>query len=416
MMGMRAVGAVGGAIVLLTACGQTSGVPTTAGSDYKLYEMTSQHRLISVIDSRSHATERTLPLGTASPDWKHLYSMTSAGLSDLDPATGATLHVVNLPGSYQLPPASLSGLPGGLSQDGEWLVLQGPGAAGDVLPSSHFVVVDTSYRKALERVDLQGRYDFDAISNDGRRMYLIEHVTDAIYRVMYDLAASRMDPGVVFDKTDGTEAMAGLRLSGVANPDGTTLYSVYIRQHDRPFVHALGLGGTIAFCIELAGGGYASGNGDAEFQWSLALSPDAKTLYAVNPALGLVSAIDTGSNQVVHTAQLEHAASSSNPLVESVQAKELGANASLLTPDGRTLVIAGDSGVAWLDTSTLQVRHRALSGWHVWSLGLSPEGGTLFALSDSGRFAEVSMASGSAGATFDSGAGYPLAIMRVAAA
>jgi len=75
--------------------------------------------------------------------------------------------------------------------------------------------------------------------------------------------------------------------------------------------------------------------------------------------------------------------------------------------DGSTLVVAGGSGLVWIDTQALAVRHRALTDWRIWSVGVSPDGRTLYAMS--------SMGSATVGATFDLSGGQPVALMRVAA-
>jgi sugar lactone lactonase YvrE len=405
-------------LVAVAGCGRAPNATLVSGADYKLYEATSQGADVAVIDTRSHSTERKLPLGTASPDWKHMYSVSGATLTDTDPASGATLHQLRLPGDYQLPPATLSGLPGGLSQDGRWLALEAVDMAANGPSATHLLVIDTTYSTSPRRVDLYGNFNFDAISNDGQRLYLIEFVSTTIYRVrMYNVLQGLMDPTIVFDKSDGSQAMAGLRIGGVASPDGSMLYSIYVRQNKSPFVHALTLGGPIAFCIDLPGSGY--GTGADAFRWSLALSPDGTRLYAANAATGTVSVINTSGNALpalMRTVRVDTGASASSAIVQEVQAKEFGANGAVVSPDGQTLVTIGSKGIDWIDTTTLKLRSRELLDWTVWSLALSADGTMLYALSDSGKVAELSMAGPSLSAIFDPRAGLPLALIRVEAA
>jgi YVTN family beta-propeller protein len=407
-----------GVLVIVAGCGRAPNATLVSGADYKLYEATSQGADVAVIDSRSHSTERTLPLGTASADWKHLYSVSGAMLTDTDPASGATLHQLRLPGDYQLPPATLSGLPGGLSQNGRWLAVEAVDMAANGPSATHLLVIDTTYGTAPRRVDLNGFFRFDAISNDGQRLYLIEFVSSTDYRVrMYNVVEGLMDPAIVFDKSDGSQAMAGLRIGGVASPDGSMLYSIYVRQNKSPFVHALTLGGPIAYCIDLPGSGY--GTGADAFRWSLALSPDGTRLYAANAATGTVSVIDTSGNAlpaVMRTVRVDTGAPASSAIVQEVQAKEFGANGAVVSPDGQTLVTIGSKGIDWIDTTTLKLRSRELLDWTVWSLALSADGTMLYALSDSGKVAELSMAGPSLSAIFDPRAGLPLALIRVEAA
>ncbi|MEO8745093.1 MAG: hypothetical protein ABI334_09715 [Candidatus Dormiibacterota bacterium] len=403
--------------VVMAACGRAP--VSQASGDYKLYEATTQHSNIAVIDSRTHAIERTLPLGTPSAGWTHLYSVSSDSLVDTDPATGRALHTLKLPGYYQLPPATLSGLPGGLSQNSRWLALESSHPTSAVPTTTHIVVVDTTYAKALRRIDLNGYFTFDAISNDGQRVYMIEYLSAGTYHVrMFDLLAGQLDPTVIFDKSDGSSAMAGLRLSGIPSPDGHWLYSVYVREHASPFIHALNLDGPIAFCIDLPGYGYATGNGEDALHWSIAMPAGGARLYAANGATGVASEVSlTGdtSPTLARSIQIETGKAVAGLFVQDVQAKEFGANATVITPDGKTMVTAASSGIVWIDTTGLHAGARALSNWTLWSLALSPDGSVLWALGDSGRIAEISMGSRQVTSTYDPGAGYPLSLMRVVA-
>jgi WD40 repeat protein len=378
--------------------------------------MTGSSEQLSIIDSRSHAIDLNMPLGTPSPDWTHLYTLNGASLLDLDPRTGATLRTVRLPGYYQLPPANLAGVPGGLSQDGHWLVLESWDQTSTVPSRTHLLLVDTSYAQPPRQIDMQGFFSFDAVSNDGYRIYLIQFVSSTEYYVRrWDVGSRQLDPTVIFDKSDGSTAMAGLRLSGVPSPDGHWLYSVYVRQDKSAFIHILSLDDSpIAFCIDLPGSGYAADMN--QFHWSLALSPDGAHLYAANGATGIVADVSTsqfGISRIAHIGA--GAAATTGGLAQDVQAKELAANGAAVSPDGKTLVIAGATGLLWIDTASLHTHDRQLSGWKVWSVALSPDGTTLYAVNDAGMVAEVAMAGAHAPTTFGGADGHPLALVRVEA-
>ncbi len=414
---MRSVLSVVCTLVLVAACGQVPGT-TQARGDYKLYEAVSDRSQIAIIDSRSHAIERTLPLGTPSSDWKHLYSVSGSALVDTDPLTGSTVRSLKLAGTYRLPFATASGVPGGLSEDGGWLVVESfDETSGSIPTASHFAVANTAFNSPAIQIDLPGYFDFDAISNDGQYMYLIEYMSASNYNVrIYDVAALQLDPQIVVDKTDPKESMTGVRLSGVPSHDGSWLYSIYIRQNDNPFIHALNTqGNPIAFCIDLPGSGYQSS--DNAFQWSLAMSSDGSHLYAANAATGAVSELNIGdaSLDLARTVKVDSGVAVAGLFAQDVQAKEFGANGAVISPDGKTLVTLASSGIVWVDTGSLRARTHALTNWTVWSLALSPDGKLLYALSDSGKIAEVSMDSGKVNATFDPGTRNPMALMRVAA-
>ena len=416
---MRVLVVAIGAFMIAAACGRMPAGPAPNG-DYKLYEAasTSSSQNLSVIDSRSHSVERSLPLGAPSPSWTHLYTVTGDTLADVDPRTGATLHTLALRGSYQLPPATMSGVPGGLSQDGRWLVLESFDTTSTIPSATHLLLIDTSYARAPQRVDLKGFFNFDAVSNDGQRIFVIQYVSTTEYFVRrFDLPAGQLDPNVIFDKSDGSTAMGGLRLSEVPSSDGQWLYSVYVRQDRSAFIHALALDDTgIAFCIDLPGSGYAANVN--EFHWSLALSADGSHLYAANGATGIIADVNLNRNappSVSRTAHIAGGSASSGSFAQDVQAKEVGAGGAALSPDGKTLVIAGETGVVWVDTASLKVRDRQLTSWRMWSVAISPDGANLYAVNDAGMIAEVPM-NGARGPTiFGGAAGQPLALLRIAA-
>jgi hypothetical protein len=333
-------------------------------------------------------------------------------LADINPETGSATRTLRLGGSFVLANGAINGIPGGLSQNGRWLVLERPrGATG---AASQMVVVDTSSMKAAPPIDLTGTFDFDAISNDGQRIYMIEYLSGASYRVrMYDVASAQLDPNIVVDKTDGAVLMTGIRVSGVASPDGQWLYSVYARPNSGAFIHALNLTGTFAFCLDLPGSGYQ--NSSDEFQWSLAMNADGTRVYAANGAKGIVAEIHSGGTPPT-VSRIEHVNTSTaswNLLVRDVEAKELATGGAVLSKDGKTLVMTGKTGLMWVDTSTLRARTKHLAGWTVWSLGLSPDGSMVYALNSAGTIAELSMANPGTPTTFGASGATPMAVIRV---
>ncbi|MEA2627628.1 MAG: hypothetical protein QOJ10_88 [Chloroflexota bacterium] len=402
-------GLLGAAIatLLVAACGSAIAPPVT-GSGYKLYEAatTGSSSLVAVIDTRSGSIERTLPLGTMAG--KHLYSVAALTLSDIDPVTGATLRELQLPGAFHLPQITANGLPGGLSQDGRWLVL----INDSNMQTTQMLVVDTASMKAGTPMSFAGTFQFDAISNDGQRIYVVEYLSGSSYRVrVYNVVAGHLESYIVVDKSDASESMTGLRLSGVPSPDGQWLYSVYARPHQGAFIHALNLNQPYAFCLELPGSGYESSSD--ELQWSLALSAGGSRLFATNGAKGIVAEINTSGPSVVRTAHIDSPSPSGSLFVQNVEAKELGSGGAVLSSDGQTLVMTGKTGLIWVDTTTLHARSHQLAGWTVWSLGLSPDGRMVYALSDAEMIAELSMANPGVGSTFNASSALPLGLIRV---
>lgn len=404
---MRALLGVVVAALVLAGCGKAIS-PPIGGPGYKLYEAatTGSSSLVAVIDTSSGSIERTLPLGTLAG--KHLYSVTLTTLSDIDPVTGATTRKLQLPGYFQLPLITANGLPGGLSQDGHWLVLQNDSGNG----ATQMLVVDTSAMKAGAPIGLAGSFQFDAISNDGQRVYMVEYLSGSSYRVrVYNVPAGHLESYIVVDKSDPSESMTGLRLSGVPSPDGQWLYSLYARPHQGAFIHALNLSQPYAFCLELPGSGYESSS--EELHWSLALSTNGSRLFATNGAKGIVAEINTDGPSIVRIGHIDSPNPVAGLFVQDVEAKEFGSGGAVLSPDGHTLVMTGKTGLIWVDTTTLRTRSRHLAGWTVWSLGLSTDGRMVYALSDAEMIAELSMANPGVGTTFTASSALPLGLIRV---
>jgi len=391
------------ALILVSACGRVSS--SGPAGNYRLYEAAARADapIVALIDTRSRSAHDQLPLGTPSPDWKHYYTVRSGGLLDIDPATGATNTRVGLPGDFQLPPATNSGIPGGLSQNGRWLVLQRFDREAQSVPSrSHFLMFDTAATDVRRSIDLDGYFQFDAISNDGERLFLIQYINGTDYHVrLYSVSGGALDPNFVVDKNDGGDAMNGLKLTGVASHDGQWLFSVYARAHQGAFIHALNLDAGFAACLDLAGTGFA--DGPSSLDWSLALSPDGTHLYATNPAMGVVTEILLKDFPTIGRTSHVGAPSPVWPA------------GAVVSADSHTVVIAGSTGVVWLDTMTLTQKHHALDSWTVRSLALSPDGKVVYAVNDRGAVSELSMAGGSVTTTFDPNIDHPIALMRVEA-
>lgn len=244
-------------------------------------------------------------------------------------------------------------------------------------------------------MDLDGTFSFDALSNDGTSLYLIETLphdsttTPGLgYKVrVYDLATGVLQPGVVVDKTAIAQTMSGIQQSSVMSPDGQWVYSLYLNQAKGPFIHALNLNGRYAFCIFLP----TTGKDDVEKQmlWSLAQTPDGRRLYAVNGALGTVADVDTAQPAVRRTVTLPMTAASrpgimaraENWLIPSASAKRFLTGGTALTPDGQTLFVIAERGVLAVSTSDLTVRGRFLPEMSLDSVTVSPNGAHLYAVS-----------------------------------
>jgi hypothetical protein len=159
-----------------------------------------------------------------------------------------------LPGRYTIPAVAYDGTAGGLSADGRTLVLTQRRFRFPRAESS-FLVVDTRTLRPTRRLTLKADWSFDAISPDGRYLYLIEYTDPrdtSRYAVrLYDLARGRLAPEPIIDPHEADEAMRGSPLTRVSSLDGRWEYTLYDGGGKEPFVHALDTVARTARCIDL---------------------------------------------------------------------------------------------------------------------------------------------------------------------
>ena len=114
---------------------------------------------------------------------------------------GGPLRERRLRGWFSIPAVAYDGSPSGLSADGRTLVLISPRTRFPRRRTT-FAVVDTRRLRVRRRVALRGDFSFDAISPDGRTLYLIEYSPARLpkYAVRaYDLRAGRLLAAPVVD-------------------------------------------------------------------------------------------------------------------------------------------------------------------------------------------------------------------------
>ena len=158
-----------------------------------------------------------------------------------------------LPGRWTIPAVAYDGSAAGLSADGQTLVVVRPRARFP-RPRSPFALVDTTTLR-MKPFTLRGDFSFDAISPDGRLVYLIQytHPEDPTrYAVrLYDVGTGRLAREPIVDPHEPDEAMRGFPLSRVSSPDGRWAYTLYDGGGGTPFIHALDTVERTARCIDL---------------------------------------------------------------------------------------------------------------------------------------------------------------------
>jgi len=170
----------------------------------------------------------------------------------LETKTGRPLAARLLPGEFTVPVVAYDSSPGGLSADGRTLVLIAPRHRFPRARTS-FVVLAARTLLPRKTIRLLGDYSFDAISPDGRWMYLIHYTSpkDAIrYEVVaLDLRSGRLS-GPIVDPREPDEKMNGRPLTRASSSDGRWAYTLYDGT-EHPFVHALDTIARDARCVDL---------------------------------------------------------------------------------------------------------------------------------------------------------------------
>jgi hypothetical protein len=193
--------------------------------------------------------------GVLAPGGKIRYGALVSGRSTTVNASrrnGVVVRWRDIRGRWNIPGVAFDGTPGGLSGDGRTLVLMRLQTAP--LPTrSVFQVVRTSDLAPVQRVVLKGNFAFDALSPDGSRLYLIQHVSQqnlSRYVVRaYALDERRLLPGAIADKAQQGWVMAGYPVTRATSADGRWAYTLYMRPGGYPFVHALDTARGVAHCI-----------------------------------------------------------------------------------------------------------------------------------------------------------------------
>ena len=204
---------------------------------------------------------------------------------------GGPLRPRELAGSFSIPAVAYDGSPSGISVDGRTLVLISPRTRYPRRRTT-FAVVDARRLEIRRRVSLRGDFSFDALSPDGRTMYLIQYsprnLADYSVRA-YDLAARRLYPRPVVDPSEPGEPMTGAPVTRATSAGGRWAYTLY-SSRPHPFVHALDTERRTAVCIDLDRAGDV---------WGATLQLHGPTLDVVGRRETVLARIDTRSHRVL---------------------------------------------------------------------------------------------------------------------
>lgn len=376
------------AVVLLAACGslkEDSSQVASQPAHELLYVATATG--MTVVDASADAIVATLPAGTLLPDRSRYWTVDSGDrttVRGIDPATGVDVSSFAIDGRWSVPSA-YGPAPSGLSANGKWMVLVAPpvmvaGSPGMLL--NRFAVVDLVNKKLDRIVNANGDVGFDAVSDDGRNLYLVEHLVPAPH---YAVRVASFNGGFVDGvlgqiKTADPEVMNGLYHASVA-VGADWFLSLYSNPGRGPFIHALNTTQLYAQCILNIPDVAAS----LRPAWSMLQDAQHQKLYAVNGAAGVISEVNT-SALIVTRSNIEL-----SPAASSLATAPL--HPAALSTDGTRIYAAAARGVLVIYTGDLSVHARFLTDRLVDSVAVSLDGQRLY-VSSGGTITRIEASTG----------------------
>ena len=173
---------------------------------------------------------------------------------------GKTIRKGGLTGKLGVPAVTFNGVAEGTWANGRRLVLAS--SVYDDQTRTRFVVIDTRTLRALRTITLRGAFAFDALSPDGRRLYLLQFpqgLDGGIHYVVRSLnmRSGRLEPGAIVDRTEPDEQMNGVAMYRAWSPNRTWAYTLYNGGASHAFIHALNTRTRTARCIDLPWAGDA---------------------------------------------------------------------------------------------------------------------------------------------------------------
>ena len=167
---------------------------------------------------------------------------------------GRVQGLARLRGNYTIPAVAYDSSASGLSADGRTLVLIAPRRAFPRATTT-FAVLDAHTLHLRRTFTLPGDFSFDAVSQRGRRMFLINYTSPADptrYTVRaYDIRVGALLQKPIIDPAERSDRMRGAPITRLPSADGRWAYTLYDGAGGTPFVHALDTATSRAHCIDL---------------------------------------------------------------------------------------------------------------------------------------------------------------------
>ena len=277
------------------------------------------------------AVTTTIAPGGEGPRYATVPTGEHTQLLRIDQDGGEVTGTRTIDGDFTVPLVAIDGTSAGLSADGTTLALITPRTNFRRFPRAEtsFLIVELGASGRLrprEPLTLRGDFSFDALSPDGRTMYLVEYTSRDYndYSVReYDLTRGRLleDP-VQFSHEVAPGEMRGLPMARATSPDGRWAYTLYNgggRARDEAFVHILDTVEAVSHCIELP-----DINGREAWNVQVELAPGARALNMLRGGRVLAS-MDTDTFAVTKPPLLEGAPAGSESDGAGLSGVALGA-------------------------------------------------------------------------------------------
>lgn len=386
------------AVASVAACGQSnlssnnSRLAKLAPANETLYVLDGvggaegKQQIVAVHPSGAGGASIILPTGLATQDHQQMYVATPTDaqttIAILDTRTGATLRTFSIAGRYATDSYGYGGAT--LTPDGHWLALRQVGKLGS--GQSTIALVDTHTRKVAQTIQLGGDFEIDALSPDGSVLYLLQNLHDAqrhYYVRAYDIGVGKLLDQIIVDKSElNNPQMQGSAVARRLGNSGAAAFTLYVDPlRNTAFVHILPLdtSGNITPFARCVDDLPASASADLLRGYTLALSSDGATLYAVNAALGVASKITTTDGGILNA----HVVTEGHFAPMGIAGAPYGgdgalSNGAALSTDGATLYVAGARGLQVIRTSDMKSLGTYLEGHALTGVALSANDSLLY--------------------------------------
>jgi DNA-binding beta-propeller fold protein YncE len=241
----------------------------------------------------------------------------------------------------------------------------------------------------VEPIELNGRYAFQALSNDGRVAYLTDYTAQPSRSRVYDVTTRALVDvqGEALPSADFTPATYVDRYAFelLASTESVQVRPDVIQVTSVAKLARIDLASRTVRSLRLPVDRVPTG--EDVFAWFVVPARDAKSVFVVNPVAAVIHEVDVASLQIRRRAPLIDKQSQRGlvdgvlALVHPVAEAKIGFfTGAALSPDGSTLYVLGSSGIWSVDLGAFKAKLLTRDGAYE-TLHVSPDGQRLYVLS-----------------------------------